>query len=222
MTVPLIVLAVLSTVGGFVGVPYALSGGSIPNYFEHTLEPIIAHAPENSGTREGTGEAGNHGRPAAPQSHNGASPLSLGEGAQNEPAAERVPTSEEVNMERLFSAISVLIAITGIAIGFLVFKKRPLLEMPRLLENKYYVDEIYDAGVIHPIEKGSRVGLWQLFDVGVIDGTIHALGRSVVQIGAVARYLQIGFVRSYAAIILFGALAVVGYVIFYFAAHLIR
>ena len=41
MTVPLIVLAILSTVGGLVGIPYALSGGAIPNVFEHTLEPVI-------------------------------------------------------------------------------------------------------------------------------------------------------------------------------------
>jgi len=41
MTVPLIVLALLSTFGGLVGVPYALSsvtGGHPENYFERTLE----------------------------------------------------------------------------------------------------------------------------------------------------------------------------------------
>ncbi|MEO7538663.1 MAG: NADH-quinone oxidoreductase subunit L, partial [Pyrinomonadaceae bacterium] len=45
MTVPLIVLAVLSTLGGLVGIPYALSsamGKGDINVFEHTLEPIIA------------------------------------------------------------------------------------------------------------------------------------------------------------------------------------
>jgi NADH:ubiquinone oxidoreductase subunit 5 (subunit L)/multisubunit Na+/H+ antiporter MnhA subunit len=42
MTVPLVVLAVLSTVGGLVGIPYALSGGAVSNVFEHTLEPVIA------------------------------------------------------------------------------------------------------------------------------------------------------------------------------------
>ncbi|HEX8116794.1 MAG TPA: NADH-quinone oxidoreductase subunit L, partial [Pyrinomonadaceae bacterium] len=34
MTVPLVVLAVLSVVGGWVGIPYALSGGAVANYFE--------------------------------------------------------------------------------------------------------------------------------------------------------------------------------------------
>src|SRR5437763_843959 len=36
MTVPLVVLAVLSTLGGLVGIPYALSGGAVPNAFERT------------------------------------------------------------------------------------------------------------------------------------------------------------------------------------------
>src|SRR5688572_24008490 len=45
MTIPLIVLAILSTVGGLVGVPYALSsmvGGHPRNYFEETLAPVIS------------------------------------------------------------------------------------------------------------------------------------------------------------------------------------
>src|SRR4051794_30812471 len=41
MTVPLIVLAILSTLGGLVGIPYALSGGRVSNVFENTLEPVI-------------------------------------------------------------------------------------------------------------------------------------------------------------------------------------
>ena len=45
MTVPLIVLAVLSTVGGFIGVPYALSSvftDKDVNVIEHTLDPVVA------------------------------------------------------------------------------------------------------------------------------------------------------------------------------------
>jgi uncharacterized membrane protein len=37
------------------------------------------------------------------------------------------------------------------------------------------------------------------------------MGRSVAEMGTLVRYLQIGFVRSYAAIILLGALAVIAY-----------
>jgi NADH-quinone oxidoreductase subunit L len=215
MTVPLIVLAILSTFGGLLGVPYALSGGAIDNYFEHTLEPVIAHAPEGAEATHAEGEA-EKPKPLMreAQPHDGASPQSVGEGAQHEPVVERAHSAEEVSQERLFSGISVLIALAGIGVGWAMFRKQPLREMPRLLENKYYVDEIYDAALINPIKVGSREGLWKIFDVGVIDGIVNGLGRSITEIGRVVRYLQVGFVRSYAAIILLGALAIIGYFTF--------
>jgi NADH-quinone oxidoreductase subunit L len=220
MTMPLVVLAILSALGGLVGVPYALSGGAINNYFEQTLEPVIAH-PSEAGEATASAEghtAGDAQKPKLlskePQQHDGASPLSVGEGAQHEPAMEGAHSSEEVNQERLFSGISVLIALGGIGVGWAMFRKRPLREMPGLLENKYYVDEAYNAALINPIKAGSREGLWKLFDVGVIDGIVNGLGRGVTEIGRAVRYLQMGFVRSYAAIILLGALAIIGYFTF--------
>ncbi|HKC62567.1 MAG TPA: hypothetical protein VKB86_02965, partial [Pyrinomonadaceae bacterium] len=212
MTVPLIVLAILSTFGGLVGIPAALSGGKITNYFERTLEPVVANPYETS---EGARVEGRAENPQllmkAPQPQDGASPLSVGEGAQGEPRTERAATSEDAGTEILFTIISVLIAAFGIITGWIIFRRRPLLQMPRLLENKYYVDEVYDAAFINPIKVGSREGLWKLFDVGVIDGIVNGLGRGITEIGRVVRYVQIGFVRSYAAIILLGALAVIGY-----------
>ena len=92
----------------------------------------------------------------------------------------------------------------------MIFQKRPLMLMPRILENKYYVDEIYDATLINPIESGSREGLWKIFDIGVLDGILHGLGDAVTELGRLARYLQAGFVRAYAAIILVGALILIG------------
>ena len=92
-----------------------------------------------------------------------------------------------------------------------MFQGQPLRQMPRLLENKYHVDEIYDAAIINPIHVVSREGLWRIFDLGVIDGIIHTLGRTVVRFGRTIRYMQIGFVRGYAAIILAGALIIIGY-----------
>ena len=224
MTLPLIVLAILSTIGGLVGVPYALSGGSIPNVFEHTLEPVVAHAPERGGAGEHATSSAHEPRMPShpPQQVGGAAPHSVGEGGHGEPAAERAHSAEEVNMERLFTLISVIIAIAGISIGWVVFKKRPLREMPRLLENKYYVDEIYDATIINPIKTGSREGLWRIFDLGVIDGIVNGLGRGAVAVGGRVRYLQPGFVRSYAAIILLGALVVIGYFAYYSVRGFIR
>ncbi len=222
MTMPLVVLAILSTFGGLVGVPYALSsivGLKDVNAFEHVLEPVILHPREAATGAEAThgapATAENRGAEAGPHGEGGASPESVGEGSVNEPAAERAHSAEEVSKERLFTGISVLIAAAGIALGWFAFRSRPLRQMPRLLENKYYVDEVYDAALINPIKSGSREGLWKLFDVGVIDGIVNGLGRAVRELGRVVRYLQAGFVRSYAAIILLGALAVIGYFIIF-------
>jgi NADH-quinone oxidoreductase subunit L len=88
--------------------------------------------------------------------------------------------------------------------------------MPRLLEEKYFVDEAYDAAIINPIKTGSREGLWKVFDIGVIDGLVNGVGRGAAALGGVVRRVQLGFVRSYAAIILFGALLVVAYFIIQF------
>jgi NADH-quinone oxidoreductase subunit L len=198
MTLPLIVLAVLSTVGGFIGVPYALSSVFTDrnvNVLEHTLEPVVATVP--------------------PGLHAEAASAPVGESHEPAPVPQPADThgahsSEEITAERLLAGLSVLVGLLGIGAGWYIFQKRPLLQMPRLLENKYYVDEIYDATLIHPIESGSREGLWRIFDIGVIDGFLHSIGEAVTETGRLARYLQAGFVRGYAAIILFGALILIG------------
>jgi NADH-quinone oxidoreductase subunit L len=200
MTVPLIVLAVLSTVGGFIGVPYALSSlftDRDVNVIEHTLEPVVAQIP-----------AGDH---AVTESHGAEPVLTAPEENQAVPAATHVAhSSEEIAAERILAGVSVLIALLGIGAGWVLFQKQPLLQMPKLLENKYYVDEVYDAALIRPIEAVSREGLWKIFDIGVIDGILHSIGETVTEAGRLARYGQAGFVRGYAAIILVGALILIG------------
>jgi NADH-quinone oxidoreductase subunit L len=195
MTVPLIVLAVLSTVGGFIGIPYAFVGKDV-NVIERTLEPVVAKAGETA---------------VAPvETHATETPVAEHGAAPATEAAHATHSSEELTAERILAGVSVLIALLGIGAGWYMFQKRPLLQMPRLLENKYYVDEAYDAVLIRPIEAGSREGLWKLLDMGAIDGGLHSIGEAVQEMGRLARYLQAGFVRGYAAIILFGALILIG------------
>jgi NADH-quinone oxidoreductase subunit L len=198
MTLPLVVLAVLSTVGGVIGIPYALSSAFTDrnvNVIEHTLTPAVATVPPGLHAEQAEVPIGeSHGPAPVP-----------------EPAAGHLAhSSEEITAERMLAGLSVLVGVLGIVAGWYIFKRRPLLQMPRLLENKYYVDEIYDAALIHPIEGVSREGLWKILDVGVIDGLLHSIGETVTEMGRLARYLQAGFVRGYAAIILVGALVLIG------------
>ena len=219
MTIPLIALALLSTFGGLVGVPYALSsltGGHPENYFEQTLEPVVSEVPEHiESATEGPAQL--HWLSTPPQPVDGKPAVEVAKA--NHGGAS--PSTEEITQERLFTLISVLIALTGISIGWFMFRQQPLRRMPRLLENKYYVDELYDAAIIQPILVSSREGLWKIFDIGVIDGLIHSLGRTVIRFGKTVRYMQIGFVRAYAAIILAGAIIIIGYFA-YNGAHVLR
>jgi NADH-quinone oxidoreductase subunit L len=201
MTVPLIVLAVLSTFGGLIGVPYAMSslvGTGDVNAFEHTLDPVIAEKPE-----PGTGEKKEVKHFfAAAKSESG------------------VPTydshsPEVLYKERMLAALSTVLAIVGIGIGFLLFWKTPLRKMPKILEEKWRLDEFYNGYIVDPITKLSTVGLWKGFDVGFIDGIVNGIGSAVAEFGNLVRRVQVGFVRSYAAVILLGALAVIGYFIYY-------
>jgi NADH-quinone oxidoreductase subunit L len=219
MTIPLIVLALLSTLGGLVGVPYALSsltGGHPENYFEQTLEPVVSEVPEHVGSAAEEAEQ-LHWLSTPPQPVDGKPAVEVAEANHG----SAIPNAEEITQERVFTLISVLIALTGISIGWFVFQQQALRQMPRLLENKYYVDELYNATIIQPILVGSREGLWKIFDLGVIDGLIHGLGRIVIKLGKTVRYMQIGFVRAYAAIILAGAIIIIGYFA-YNGAHVLR
>ena len=221
MTIPLIVLATLSTVGGLVGVPYAISsmvGGHPQNYFEETLAPVISSVP-NTGGENATTKL--HWLTPEPQAIDGKPAVAPAGEAPGSATGHETPSPQEINEERLLALVSVLIALTGIGIGWFVFQHQPLRAMPRLLENKYYVDEIYDATIIQPIKVGSREGLWKIFDLGVIDGIIHTLGNTVVKFGRTIRYMQFGFVRGYAAIILARALIIIGYFA-YSGAHALR
>ena len=201
MKIPLIVLAILSTFGGLFGVSYAL--GSLVsdhpvNYMEETLAPVIHPVPASADA----------GEPHPPSPSIEGAPVIPHEAPAGNAAHAHSP--EEIRQERLLTLVSVVIALAGIAIGWWVFRKRPLLKMPKVLEEKYYIDEAYDAAIIKPIEAGSRAGLWKLFDLGVIDGFLHSLGQAVTEAGKLLRRLQAGFVRGYAVIILVGALILIG------------
>jgi NADH-quinone oxidoreductase subunit L len=80
-----------------------------------------------------------------------------------------------------------------------------------VLANKYYVDEIYDAAIVQPVQIVSEDGLWKGVDVGVIDRVVNGVGQTVGGTSEVLRLLQTGSVRAYAASVFFGAVLVLGY-----------
>ena len=214
MTVPLIVLAVLSTVGGLVGIPYALSPAGDINVFEHTLAPVIAKV-----SKKDDGHAAPSAKPHASIADPDLNNLYAAAGAPklDGGAAEShdAHSPEEIRNERLLAGLSVLLALSGIGIGIALFGKTPLRKMPRILEQKWRVDEFYNGYIVDPLTNLSREGLWKGFDLGFIDGIVNGIGYFVTEAGKGLRQVQVGFVRSYAAIIMLGALVVLGYFIYY-------
>jgi NADH-quinone oxidoreductase subunit L len=79
----------------------------------------------------------------------------------------------------------------------------------KLVYNKYFVDEIYDAAIVNPTISGSRVVLWKGADAGLIDGTVNGVGTVARGVGGVLRRLQSGNVRSYATWVLAGSVLVI-------------
>lgn len=84
----------------------------------------------------------------------------------------------------------------------------------RWLQNKYFVDEAYGAMVIEPVVQGSRSVLWRGIDNRVIDGFVNGVGSRAGNIGGALRRLQSGNIRSYAAWVVLGSIAVILYMSF--------
>ena len=133
---------------------------------------------------------------------------------------------------------SLLVALGGLFIGWWIYGRKPLKEgqidplvrplgpLYTFLNNKWYWDELYQFLFIRPTVYLSERVVYEIIDKGIIDGTLHLIGRSVYRLGyyvkrfeervisggvdwlkdqflAIAkefRYLQTGRVQEYALI----------------------
>lgn len=137
-------------------------------------------------------------------------------------ALASITESEEAShsLELLFALLSIGIAITGILLAYRLYILRPKApvelavrwkEIHRVLFRKYYVDELYDAAIINPVRNASTNLLWKKADVGFIDAIVNGTGQTIQNLASVFRHVQNGLLRSYAAWILLGMVAVVFY-----------
>ncbi|HEY0591541.1 MAG TPA: NADH-quinone oxidoreductase subunit L, partial [Thermoanaerobaculia bacterium] len=173
MTIPLIVLAALSLVGGLLGIPHLLGHPiHVPHILDGWLHPVF---PEIEGVREGIFE---------------------------------IPASAEI----LIMVLSTLLALAGWSTAKAWYRDRGLAKDEqfatehggawRTLENKYWVDEIYDASVVTPLRRLSTF-FWRGVDAAV-DGVLMLSGYLVAAVGDLLRFFQTGNVRNYALMLLLG------------------
>ncbi len=123
-------------------------------------------------------------------------------------------------VEGMLMLVSSGVAIAGILVAAYLFLRnrraadalaRRFSGLHRLLLNKYYVDEIYDAAIVQPIRITSEEGLWKIVDVRIIDGAVNGAGAAVSGWSELLRRLQTGSVRAYAVSLFVGVVSILGY-----------
>jgi NADH-quinone oxidoreductase subunit L len=190
MTLPLIVLAFLALTGGLLGIPLIHGWHALHNW----LAPVLAFDLE----------AALH-----------ASEVMLAEHGHNTSFAEVLHQSQHEHapwwVEVGLMILSFVVAVAGIVTAWFFYLKRP--DLPgklvkgqwgfNLVENKYYVDEIYDEIVVKPLVKGSDL-LWKQADIRGVDGAVNGVAQTIGLLGKIARSFQSGFVRNYALIMVVG------------------
>jgi NADH-quinone oxidoreductase subunit L len=107
--------------------------------------------------------------------------------------------------------------IGGFVLATVIYRLRPAIadllqqKMPglhRLLENKYYIDELYQRIFVSRIVSMGNV-LWKKADVGVIDGwMVNGSARLVDNIAQKVRVWQSGFLFHYAFAMIVGLIGI--------------
>jgi NADH-quinone oxidoreductase subunit L len=227
MVAPLVVLAVLATIGGFVGVGPAfkiITGTEHPGgrlNIVNFLDPIIWNST--------TGEFGK-GHTVAGAGHEVApEPVPAPPSESHTPEAASVPThtAEGFNLahaaenalgshtraEWLFIIISLVVATGGILLGCLFYLWRPRLPdiwatrlkpLYQASYNKYWVDEFYGWAVTRRVMDAARAVY--SFDSRIVDGLVNGSawvtrGWSRVT-GFLDQYFVDGLVNATAAFII--------------------
>ncbi|MBN2146465.1 MAG: NADH-quinone oxidoreductase subunit L [Anaerolineales bacterium] len=231
MTVPLMILAALSALGGILNLPYL-----------HTFKEWLGHTlGEVSHAAEGAAEAV--------------------EGAVETAAHSATAWYDLGGLDLRVALISTILALVAIALAVWMYTRRyqalqslPVAQRPddplrgllgpvfKVLENKYWVDEIYNAILLNryvdlarflaekvdwdfwhdffhdTIIAGGYRGLCWLFakpiDLGIIDGIANGLAEGMQGLAAAMRRLQTGFVRNYALAVFVGVIVIIGYLVF--------
>jgi len=174
MTIPLIVLAILAVIGGWIGIPELFAKDA--HSLEHFLAPIFA------------------GSTAIAEQHH-----------------------LESSQEWIYLIGSTVLIVVVIIYAISSFKKyEPSSEentgIAKILENKWYVDELYDTIIVNPMN--SVAGFFKDFvEKDIIDGAVNAVGKLVGYGSRQLRLIQSGQVGNYLLIMV---LAIVVFVLVWF------
>ena len=157
MTLPLMLLALLSIVGGWIGIPAVFAADM--HWLSGFLSPVVPTL---------------------------------------------VPHHVSHEMELMLMGAVVLLVIIMIIIAFRKFGKDEIVNeepvgLSKILANKWYVDELYQAVIVKPIE-GIAAFFNKVLEARVIDGMVNGVGKAVQFSSRQLRLVQSGQVGSYVLI----------------------
>ena len=161
ITIPLIVLAILSIVGGYVGLPPVISE-------HHALASYLSPVVSNFGIHHLSHET-----------------------------------------EWMLMGLSTGLVIVMIFVAYSATKKpnfAPNTGLAKVLENKWYVDDLYDAVIVRPLAAFSRFSD-KFIERSGIDGVVNGVGKTVRWGSDRMRLLQTGQVGFYIFVMVLGMIA---------------
>ncbi len=177
MTIPLMILAFLAFAGGFLNIPELMGGSRVLKEF---LAPVFADAVK----------------------------------------LNQIPHMPVPERREWFNIALVLFLV--LLMAFRAFRKFGDLKpddgnrisgigarsiFGKLAENKFYVDELYDAVFVKPVLKVSGA-LHEFIEVKFIDRIVNGTGTLVVRFSNIIRYLQAGHVGAYMFFMIIGILLI--------------
>jgi NADH-quinone oxidoreductase subunit L len=127
------------------------------------------------------------------------------------PAVGRITWSGGT-LELEVTVATLILALAAFGLGYLIYVRRALPVwsralpfLQRLLEHKYYFDELYDAIFVQTMNLSARGGD-QLLEEPVVEGTPQGVGSAASSSAGILALAQSGYFRTYALIFLGGAL----------------
>jgi NADH-quinone oxidoreductase subunit L len=176
MTVPLMILAVLSAVGGFMNIPHALGGGESLSHF---MAPLF--------------ELSKQANPDLFEGH------------------------LEHSTEYILMGVSVGAAVLSILFAYNLFISKNTVPVAdkdvkgfaKVLQNKYYVDELYEVVFVNPMRKLSD--LLYSFGEFLIDLVVNGAGRLVQFSAGRLRLLQSGETGFYVFAMVIGIVVILAW-----------
>ncbi len=168
ITIPLMILAILSVIGGLIGIPKVFMEGG--HRLEAFLEPVFAQG--------------------------------------NAIAEKHIPLSHTT--EYALMAVSVLAALATLVFAWSKFSKYEKTDkeetgLGKLLQNKWYVDELYDSVIVKPVQSLAKY-FNNVFEKKGIDGFVNGVGKAVNYGSRQIRLLQSGQVGAYVLMMVLGIL----------------